>query len=240
MVGAVRMESNSWNPESSLIERGHCREFCFFCPHFPLLLGEHPKRCAVFACKHPVSSVLRPARVYATSYAILSCTCSNVKPEMFMNCKQPETWIVLGSSVHSCDSSLIWRTNHWKTRCAPCFHTHPGRSMQLQRTPDTMEVYATRWFLTLPSTVRGPPLQRRMANQKIPDDDLWSLQNTNHQGCPVYSTQTHLLGCWKLFLRVAWQFCSEQLLFPRIWCKSMVNWHGQSCCFPKRNREGEA
>lgn len=200
MVATARMESNSWNPESSLIERGHCREFCFFfCPHFPLLLGEHPfKRCAVFACKHPVSSVMRPARVYATSYAILSCTCSNVKPEMFMNCKQPETWVVLGSSVHSCESSLIWRTNHWKTRCSPCFHgTHPGRSMQLQRTPDTMEVYATRWFLTLPSTVRGPPLERRMVNQKIYDP------------CKRQIIKDVLLGCWKLFLpvAVAWQFC---------------------------------
>ena len=179
------------------------------------------------AVLYPVSSVMHPARVYATSYAILSCTCSNVRPEMVMNCKQPETWIVIGSSVHSCDSSLIWRTNHWKTRCSPCFHgTHPSRSMQLQRIPDTMEVHATRWFLTLPSTVRGPPLQRRMVNQKIPDDNLWSLQKTNHQGCPVYSTQAHLLGCWKLSWLVVWHLLvSEDLVQVNgklVWSKLLL------------------
>lgn len=93
----------------------------FFFPHS--YWGSILRFLIVLSCKHSVWSVMHPARVYATSYAILSCTCSNVKPEMFMNCKQPE-------------SSLIWRTNHWKTRCSPCFHgTHPGRSMQLQRTP---------------------------------------------------------------------------------------------------------
>lgn len=76
-----------------------------------------------------------------------------------------------------------------------------------------------------------------------PKDRWWTFMIlAKDKSSRMYSTQTHLLGCWKLFLpvAVAWQFCSEQLLFPRIWCKSMVNWYGQSCCFPKRHREGEA